>query len=331
MHLRRLLPTALLLAAILPGQKSHDLKLATLAPKDGSVHKILEDLKAELAKAPEGGIKLKLKPDYTLGESAMVGKMRIDALQAGLITVVGIGEIDKSVAALQDLPMMFRDFDELDHVQQKLTPTLEKRLAAKGFYVLGWVDAGWVRWFSRAPVLTPDDLRKQKVFCWVSQTDQFDMMKKHGFSPVLLEPSNIKTSLATGLIDALVTVPWVALGYQYYSDTKHCLALDWGPLVGGLVVSKKAFDALPEAKRAAFRAAALVHCARIRAANRKEMVEAIETMQSKWGLRVHEPNAEQRRAWQTLAEQLWPEIRGKLIPAELFDEVRQLLEERRKK
>jgi TRAP-type C4-dicarboxylate transport system substrate-binding protein len=331
MHSHRICCAALLLAATVLAQKQTEIKLATLAPRDGSVHKILEDLKADLAKAPDGGIKLQVRPDYTLGESAMISKMKVDSLQGGLITVVGIAEIDKGVSALQNLPMTFRGFEELDWVQQKLTPMLEKRLADKGFYVLGWVDAGWVRWFSKAPVLVPDDLKKQKIFCWVSDSPQFDIMKKHGLTPVLLEPANIKSSLSTGLIDALVTAPFAALAFQYYTDTKNCLALDWGPLVGGLVVTKKAFDALPEAKQAAFRAAAQTHCARIRERNRQEAAESIEAMRKDKGLVVNTPTKEQLEKWQKFAEELWPEIRGAIVPAELYDEVQKILAERRKK
>ena len=41
---------------------------------------------------------------------------------------------------------------------------LEKRLEAKGFVALFWSDTGWVRFFSKDPVIGPDDLRKTKLF-----------------------------------------------------------------------------------------------------------------------------------------------------------------------
>lgn len=36
---------------------------------------------------------------------------------------------------------------------------------------------------------------------------------------------------------------------------------------------------------------------------------------------VAKPNAEQQKEWQELADKLYPRIRGKLVPAETFDEV----------
>ena len=41
----------------------------------------------------------------------------------------------------------------------------------------------------------------------------------------------------------------------------------------------------------------------------------------KRGLTVNKPNAEQMQEWNELAERLYPKVRGKLVPAETFDEV----------
>jgi TRAP-type transport system periplasmic protein len=46
----------------------------------------------------------------------------------------------------------------------------------------------------------------------------------------------------------------------------------------------------------------------------------VEAMKKR-GLHVNKPNAEQMRAWQELADKLYPKIRGTLVPAETFDEV----------
>jgi TRAP-type C4-dicarboxylate transport system substrate-binding protein len=53
---------------------------------------------------------------------------------------------------------------------------------------------------------------------------------------------------------------------------------------------------------------------------RKEVDEAVMAMQKR-GLTVNRPNEAQMREWNTLAEQLYPRIRGAMVPAETFDEV----------
>jgi hypothetical protein len=53
---------------------------------------------------------------------------------------------------------------------------------------------------------------------------------------------------------------------------------------------------------------------------RREVDEAVAAM-VKRGLVVHRPDEAQLREWQQLAEQLYPRIRGHLVPADTFDQV----------
>jgi TRAP-type C4-dicarboxylate transport system substrate-binding protein len=71
------------------------------------------------------------------------------------MSAVGLAQIDRSVTCLQLMPLAFRDWREVDYVRQKIAPDLEGRLRAKGFEVLFWADAGWVRYFSKAPAYAP--------------------------------------------------------------------------------------------------------------------------------------------------------------------------------
>jgi TRAP-type C4-dicarboxylate transport system substrate-binding protein len=100
-------------------------------------------MKEKWQKAPGGGATLTIFNGSQGGEADMVRKMKNGLLQAAMLSVVGLAEIDKSVSALQYMPMMFRSLEEVDHVRDKLAPTLEKRLLAKDFVVLfvGKLDA----------------------------------------------------------------------------------------------------------------------------------------------------------------------------------------------
>src|SRR6185369_12002330 len=131
--------------------------------------------------------------------------------------------------------------------REHLRPLLEKRIEEKGFVVLFWADAGWVQFFSKKPVLRPDDLRRQKTFVLASDSGQSDLMKAAGFQPVPLEYTDTLTGLQTGLIDAVPTAPFYALAGQFYLPAPYMLEINYAPLVGGLVVTRKAWDALPAA------------------------------------------------------------------------------------
>src|SRR5579859_6896837 len=135
------------------------LKLGTLAPEGSPWDIIMRDMGEQWKTA---GVKLNIYPGGQLGdEPDMVTKMRIGQIQVGVLTVVGLAQIDKGVQALS-VPMLYKTYAESDYVRKKMQPLLEKRLLAKGFRVLNWGEAGWVMFFGKEPILTPDDLKKAK-------------------------------------------------------------------------------------------------------------------------------------------------------------------------
>ena len=316
---------ALLLAqtTVLLAQPSQ-IKIATLAPKGSSYYNSLLEMGAKWQKL---GVRLVIYPDGQQGgEATMVQMIRAGQLQAGMFTTTGLADIEPSVASMQNMPMMFRSFDELDYVRQKLQPTIEKRFAEKGFVLLFLGDAGWVRFFSRYPALHPADLKKQKIFTWAGDNTQLDLMKSYGYQPVSLETSDIFTSLQTGAIDAVPTIPYYANAGQFFRKAPHMLEVNWAPLVGGGVVSKKVWDEIPATNRAAMMAAAAAAGDQIQNQSHAESDKAVVAMTAK-GLKVQTVTPEVEAEWRALAEAAYPRIRGKMVTAEMFDEVVRLLKE----
>jgi TRAP-type C4-dicarboxylate transport system substrate-binding protein len=304
-------------------------RLATLAPRGSSYHQLLLAMGERWRQASGGRVALTIYTDGTMGgEADVIRRMRVGQLHAAMLTVVGLSEIDSSVTALETMPLMFRTLDELDYVREKLAPVLEERLLTKGFVVLFWGDAGWVRFFSKEPVVRPADLKKLRMFVWAGDTHSVDIMKRAGYHPVPLEPNDILPGLQTGLISAVPAVPFFALAGQLYRPASHMLELNWAPLVGAAVITKKAWDALPLATRDTLLNAARETGAAIKARSRAEGEEAVETMKKR-GLKVHPLTPEVEAEWRMVAEDFYPQIRGRLVPADLFDEVRRLLQEYR--
>jgi len=307
------------------------IKLGTLAPKDSSPHQSLKAMAEKWRQAPGGGVQLTIFTDGTQGgEADMVRRMRIGQLQAAMLTGTGMAEIDDSVTALQTMPMVYRSLDEVDYVREKLRPKLEQRLADKGFVVLFLADAGWVKFFSRRPAVTPDDLRKQKLFAWAGDNKALDIMRAAGYQPIPLETADILPGLQTGLIDAVPAPPFFALAGQFYGPAPHMLDMNWAPLVGACVITKKTWDKIPSDAQKAMREAAEKAGDEVRVQARKEMTEAVDAMKKR-GLVVHELTPEAEAAWRGVAESVYPRIRGALVPADMFDEVQALLKEYRGK
>ena len=304
-------------------------RLGTLAPKGSSSYKHVLAMGEKWKTAPGGGVALTIYADGTMGgEADMVRRMRIGQLQAGMLTTVGLTEIESAVAGLQHLPMMFRSLEEVDYIGEKLQPMLEKRLLEKGFVVLVWADAGWVRFFSKTLVIHPDDLKKTKLFSWAGNPAQVDIYKSAGFNPVPLETVDILPNLQTGLITAVPTLPFVALATQIDAAAPYMLELNWVPLVGATVISKKTWDLIPPAAREHVLKTAKESGKLIKTDNRRESVEAVEAMKKR-GLKVQAITPKLEDEWRQATEAVYPKIRGRIVPEEIFDEVVRLLKEYR--
>ena len=299
------------------------LNLGTLAPRGSSFHQAMLRMAAQWQAQ---GVRLVVYPDGAQGSEAdMVRLMRVGTLQGGLLTAVGLTEIEPAIAGLQSYPLLFRSFDELEFVIGRLQPMLGKRLAAKGFVVLFWTDAGWIRYFFKEPVTTPEQLKHVKTFVWSGATEQYKLLRELGYDPVQMETGDILQGLATGQITG-VSVPAIfALVSQFEKRVPHMLDLDWAPLVGGCVIRKDNWDRLSAQQRTALQAAADVAAAEIRARSRIESEQAVKRMQAD-GLIVHEVSDAERAQWQAAAEQIYPRIRGRLVPADMHDEIMRLLQ-----
>lgn len=305
------------------------IKLGTLAPVGTSYEKTLKTMGEAWRKESGGSVNLVIYAGGKLGgEAEMVGLMKADALQAAMLTAVGLAEIEPAVTGLQNIPMGFRNLAEVDYVGQKLQPILAEKLEAKGFVVLFWSDAGWVRFFSKSPVVHPDDLKALRLFTWAGNPEQVEIYKSAGFNPVPRETADIVPGLQTGLIDAAPAPPFFALAAQIDQRATYMLDLNWGPLVGALVIRKETWEKLPADVRNAMLQSAANAGRDIKAAGRAESEKSVEEMRKR-GLKVTEVTPEVEAEWRAAAEAVYPKIRGSLVPAEVFDQTMKFIKEYR--
>jgi TRAP-type C4-dicarboxylate transport system substrate-binding protein len=320
-----------LLGTALSSQAAEGLRLrmGTLVPKGSSYHRALLELGERWRRAQGEGASFTVYTDGTQGgEADMVRRMRVGQLNGGLLSVIGLLEIERTAAALQTMPLVYRDWSELDYVRDRVAPLIEQKMYEKGFVVLFWGDGGWVRFFSRQPALRPEDFRRMRMFVWAGDSEQVDIMKDLGYQPVSIETADILPGLQTGLIDAVPATPFFALAGQFNGPAPHMLDLKWAPIVGACVVTRKVWEAMTPSSREELKAASQVAARQIRQRARQEDLESIEAMKRR-GLIVSSPSAEIEAQWRSTAEQIYPRIRGASVPAPIFDEVARLLAEYR--
>jgi len=304
------------------------IKMATLVPDGSAWHGILKEMAEEWKKASGGAVTVRIYAGGVAGDDAdIVRKMRLGTLNAGLMSSTGLADIDRSVYALQ-VPMAFTDYEEFDAVLALMSPAIEQALAAKGFVLLDWADGGWVKFFARSPVTTPDDLKKLKLFAWAGDTEAVEIWKAAGFNPVPLPSTEISTALQTGLINALPTTPQAALLLGWFNQAKNMTDLNWAVLLGAIVVSKATWEKIPEAVRAALLESAHKAGARLREETRRRAGEDIEALRAH-GLNVIHLDAAGLAPWLKAAETAYPRVRGGFVPADAFDRAMALRDEYR--
>ena len=320
--------SCLILSSVALAQQPVVINMGTLAP-DGSLwHQVFQQMGEQWRTTTGGKIKLRIYPGGVQGdEPDMVKRMRIGQLQAAALSNVGLSEIEPAVRCLQ-MPMMIQSYEELDYVRERVGPRLEKMIEAKGYVVLNWGDVGWVHFFTKTPATRLTDIRKMKLFVWAGDNEEVGLWKAAGFKPVPLAATDILTGLQTGLIDTFDTAPLMALSNQWFGLAKYMIDVKWAPLTGGTVVLKSAWQKIPADQQQEMLRVAREAGGRLRGDIRKSGDEAIGAMQKR-GLKVVHVDAAALADWRREAEAIHPKLRGKMVPAEMFDEVQRLTQEYR--
>jgi TRAP-type C4-dicarboxylate transport system substrate-binding protein len=304
-------------------------RIATLVPDGSSWHQILKETADRWKQLSGGRVVVRLFPGGVAGDDPdVVRKMRLGTLSGGVLTSVGIAELDKSVYAM-GIPLMYDSYEELYWVHGKMRPRLEASLEAKGYIVLNWADAGWVHFFSRKPVAVPDDLRKLKLFSWAGDAEAVEIWRSAGFNPVPLPSTELSTALQTGLVEALGAPPQVTVISQYFTHAPYMTDFRWQLLQGGTVITKATWERIPADLRPALLKAAQEDGARLQKDVRDSEARDVEAMKKR-GLTVVPVSAAQKAEWQKLTESIYPRIRGRVVPADAFDEAMRYRDEYRK-
>jgi TRAP-type C4-dicarboxylate transport system substrate-binding protein len=272
------------------------IKLGSLAPGGSPWDKGLQKLGAEWQKISNGSVELKIYPGGIAGDEAdMIRKMRIGQLNASGISGVGLSRICPEMITLQ-LPLFIRTNEELDYVLEKMKPVFTTELEKRGFKIIIWSFVGWVHFFSKNPVVNPDDLKAQKMFVWGGDPDAVMIWKECGFHVIPLTPTDIMPSLQSGMIDAFSATALSAASYQWFGLAKNMCGMKWAPLIGGIVVNANTWAKLDKDLAAKLEASATIVGKEMQVETFKADDEAV-TVMKKYGLTVNPVSQKAEDAW----------------------------------
>ncbi|MBI9076622.1 MAG: TRAP transporter substrate-binding protein DctP [Desulfatibacillum sp.] len=221
-------------------------KSGTLVPKGvGYANQIENILMPGLAQATEGQVFLKVYYGGVMGDDEdYLKKMRIGQLQGTGTSVQGALMVCPEMGAV-NLPLMFKNWDEVDYIKKKMYPVFDGVLNDRGFKLILWLDQGFDQFYSvKYPLDTMDQFKKARFVTWCGDIEE-QLLSALGASAIPVNAPELNTSLRQGIADAYIGPPIWALSTQMYSVVRYISALDvrYSPSV--FIITMEAWEALP--------------------------------------------------------------------------------------
>ncbi len=317
---------ATLCAAALPAALSAlTLKMGTVAPENTPWDTALKEIASDWSSASNGEVTLRLYPGALAGdESDMIRKMRIDELQAAALTGDGLVQIVPDVIVF-DLPFLFGSEDEFRYVLDRMTPEFQKKFAEKGFVLLKWDIVGWLKFFSRRSVTSPADLMTQKLAIPSgTKPDIIRSWQEAGFQVTPIAISDLMTALSSGMVDAFFTEPLAAAAYQWFGIANNMSTLKIAPLIGGIVITERAWRQIPDQYKPQFLASVGQAQQTVLTGMSALEQQAMGVMVQN-GLTVNDVSPDQKKQWRDIMEGGFEQLDGKAYSADVYNRIMALV------
>jgi TRAP-type C4-dicarboxylate transport system substrate-binding protein len=220
-------------------------KIGTLAPADSDWMKIINDIIIDTIKNSD--VKFVFYTGGTMGdEDEMIRKIRIGQLHGGGFTTVGIKKTAPELGIL-DLPMILRNYKELDMIMDKFLPEFEKIYEKRGFKLLLLTEQGFSYFFTtRKDVNGLKDLGKTRLWGWKEERVIQNVAKIFGTSPIFVLVPDVLAGLDTGMVETFDVSPMGCIALQWCKVAKAVIDLPYRFEAGAVIINLKTWESIPE-------------------------------------------------------------------------------------
>jgi TRAP-type C4-dicarboxylate transport system substrate-binding protein len=230
-------------------EETHQIRIATLAPRQSSLGDIYQTFKIGMKKATNGQVNVKMYYGGIAGdEITVVRKMRVGQLDGALITSTGLSALVRQVLVME-APGLIRSYPELDAVREDLAPQFEALFDKAGYKLVAWGDAGKTRIFSTSKIFGPSDLQNVRPWVWRDSATMRAFIKAAGANGVLLNLPEVYSGLQTGIIDTIIASSVGVLAFQWHTKLKTMAKQAGGIVTGAFVIRKDHLATLPQEAR----------------------------------------------------------------------------------
>ncbi|MDR3019694.1 MAG: TRAP transporter substrate-binding protein DctP [Treponema sp.] len=322
----------LFIAAPLFAQRKITIRLASLVPENTEWGAAINRMAAEWERITNKEVEVIVFHNAIAGdEPDVLNKMRINQIQAAVLTSMGMNSIIPEIMSLS-YPFMIRDDDELDEVMRQMKTRFDENMQKTGYVTLAWARAGWVKFFSRTPVLVPDDLKKLKLATGADDQQMIQAFRIMGYQMIPVNLPELIGQLNSGGVDAVYQSPVYAAGGQVFGILGNMAEMNVAPFMGGIVMTNAAWRRIPEKYRAQLLEACRKIESEIDASIASLEAEAVNTM-VKYGLKINTLTPQQVQAWHDDTARYETRLLGGASPVfnrEYVNMIRNILTEYRK-
>ena len=286
------------------------LKIATIAPEGSSWMEEMRGAAAEIATRSEGRVKIKFYPGGVMGnDQTVLRKMRAGQLQGGAFTGGALGRVVPDID-LYSLPLMFRSYEEVDYVRERMDAELIADLEKQGYVVLALSDNGFAYLMSERPMRRVGDLGGARV--WIPEDDIMSQtaLEVTGVSPIQLPLADVYTALQTGVVDTVAAPPIGAIAFQWHTKIKYVTDVPIMYLAGVFVVDAKKWRKITAEDQAVVRELVAAATGRLDRGNRAGEANARDALLGQGIEFVTASSPEELARWRALTEQALVQLRA---------------------
>jgi len=192
-----------------------------------------------------------------------------------------------------------------------------------------WTLAGWVNFFTKKEVIDPDGLKKLKVSVTADFPEIEQVWKKMGYEVVPGDMNDLMIQLQSGAVSAIYLPALLAGSGQFFALVPHMLSPTLAPLVGGLLLSDKAWASIPADLHQPLLEAVAAAARGLYEETMNLEADAVKMMKDN-GLKVHDPPADALAKWREAAGLAVQDLIGPVFSIEIYDQILEYIQEYRK-
>jgi len=303
-------------------------RLASFMPQNSDWGRCLDRMSAAWAQVTGNRVTLRvIHNGVEGGEAKTLSSMSTNNIQAALFTSFGLHNICPSVLTMS-APFLIRSETELDLVLKDARPLLDAQVNKTNFVILAWSKGGWVNIFSKEPIMTPDDLRRQKMATNPDDSKLNAAFKAMGFNLVETEIIDVGPKIASNMVNAFYQTPASVAPLGLYKQLNNMMDISIAPFLGAIVINRVTWNKISAADQAEILRVTQKMTSEFEAIMPQMVTNAIAMMQRE-GLKVNKVSPAQQQLWYAEVQKAMPSLLGNTFDTELYNKINDILRKSR--